>query len=461
MRIAAIATLLAASVVTTVLSLVLLPFNATRVVEPLVWFTAALWALFAASVFMLRRVPTRAAIVLVMVGAVAIGGASLAGPPNTSTDSARYAWDGIVQRAGISPYEYAPADPALSALRTDWLSPPPVDGECVGQRIMTFEEPGTGNVLCSAINRLTVPTIYAPTAELYFAATRLIAGPDATYLPSQVGGLLLSLAVTALLLRTLLRLGRDPRWAAMWAWCPLVATEAITNSHVDALSALLLLLATALVGSKRQWLGGLALGAATAVKLIPAIGGAAILRWRVVVGAVVAFAVLYVPYVLLSGIDVLGFLPGYLGEEGYGSGKRFILFTLFAPGPVATILAALVIVATVALVVWKSDPANPWLGQVVLIGVVLLVLSPRYAWYALLLVPMIAMSGRWEWLAVPLALTERLLVKDPTIGRISIFLSIVFIVAISVRRMTPEARKHWDPRRLTRRFVPRLGAKNR
>jgi hypothetical protein len=120
-----------------------------------------------------------------------------------------------------------------------------------------------------------------------------------------------------------------------------------------------------------------------------------------------------------------------------------------------------VILGTAALVVWKSDPSNPWLGQVVLIGVVLLVLSPRYAWYALLLVPMIAMTGRWEWLAVPLALTERLLVPDPTIGRISIFLSIVFIAVVSVARLSPESRKHWDARLKFTRFVPRLGAKNR
>ena len=445
MRIFLTATLLTASVVTTVLSLVLLPFDTTREVEPLVGFTAVLWVLFAASVLVLRRVPQRAAIILVMVGAVALGGAALAGPPNTSTDSARYAWDGIVQRAGISPYEYVPADPALAELRTDWLFPPAVEGECVGERIMTFEEPGTGRVLCSAINRLTVPTIYAPTAELYFAAIRLIAGPDATYLPSQLGGLLLSLAVTALLLRTLLRLGRDPRWAALWGWCPLVATEAVTNSHVDVLGALLLLLATVLVSSRRQWLGGFALGAAIAVKLMPALGVPAMFRWRVIVGAIVAFGVLYVPYIIVSGPDVLGYLPGYLGEEGYGTGKRFILLWLL-PGLAATIVAGIVIAVTALIVIRRSNALDPWMGQVVMIGVALLVLSPRYAWYALLLLPMIAMTGRWEWLAVPLALTGRLLVPDLAIGRITIFLSVAVIVAVSIARMPPEARQQWDRR---------------
>jgi hypothetical protein len=42
-----------------------------------------------------------------------------------------------------------------------------------------------------------------------------------------------------------------------------------------------------------------------------------------------------------------------------------------------------------------------------MIGSTLLILSPRYPWYALLLLPFVALSGRWEWLAIPLALTLR------------------------------------------------------
>jgi alpha-1,6-mannosyltransferase len=37
--------------------------------------------------------------------------------PFLSTDLYRYIWDGRVQAAGINPYRYVPADPALAALR--------------------------------------------------------------------------------------------------------------------------------------------------------------------------------------------------------------------------------------------------------------------------------------------------------------------------------------------------------
>jgi alpha-1,2-mannosyltransferase len=441
--------LVVVSAALTAVSVTLLPYydDKSGALEPLVYYTLALWVLFVLAIIALRKVPKRAAVAVVLAGSVLIGGAALLGPPNTSTDSARYAWDGIVQNAGISPYEYVPADPALEHLRTDWLFPAAgtnADGEpaCEGARVMTTAEVGTGDLLCTTINRAKVPTIYPPTSELVFAGVRAIVGPDAEYAPMQVVGLLVSLTVTVLLLGALRRMGRDPRWAALWGWCPLVATEGVTNSHIDIVGALLLVVATILVSSGRRWTGGLALGAAIATKLIPVIGAPALLGrkpWPLIASSIAAFLLLYVPYVIGSGIGVLGYLPGYLTEEGYSSGTRFILLSLIAPGSGALILAAILVAITGLLVWWKTDPTNPWLGQLVMIGVTMLIVTPRYPWYALLLVPMIAATGRWEWLAVPLALTERLLISDVTLARITVSLAIVLIVAVSLRRAGPGA----------------------
>jgi hypothetical protein len=208
-------------------------------------------------------------------------------------------------------------------------------------------------------------------------------------------------------------------------------TEGITNSHVDIVGAMLLLVATLLVSTRRPWLGGFALGAAISVKLIPVIGSFALLRRnpvKVIVGAIAVFGILYVPYIIASGIGVLGYLPGYLSEEGYVTGTRFILISLVVPGVAALVIAAVLIAATAALTWWKSNPDDPWLGQLVMIGVTLLIVTPRYPWYALLLVPMIAMTGRWEWLAVPLALTERLLIPSVDLARVTVTIAIVVVV---------------------------------
>lgn len=455
-RIVLTALLLLASAVVTGISVTVLPFynNLSGKIEPLAVLTVVLWLLFAASLLTLRRVDRRASIVLVVAGSLAIGGAALLGPPNTSTDSARYAWDGIVQKAGISPYDHVPADAALTDLRPEWLFPAPVvgpDGEpaCAGARIMAVEEPGTGELVCTAINRATVPTIYPPTSEIAFLGIRLFVGADQQYWPMQLAGFVLSLATTLLLLRTLITRGRDPRWAALWGWSPLVATEGITNSHIDILGAFLLLLATVLVASNRRWLAGIALGASIATKLIPAIGTPALLRprpWPILLGAAGTFALLYVPYLFASGFGVLGYLPGYLGEEGYETGSRFLLLSVILPGASATVAVGVLVLVTAALVWWKSNPLDPWLPSLIMIGTVLLIVTPRYPWYALLLIPFIAMTGRWEWMLVPLALTQRLMNPSLDLSRVCVLIAIAIIVLISLRRAGENPLKHWRER---------------
>jgi hypothetical protein len=410
--------------------------------------TVVLWLLFTLAILSLRRVPTRPAIALVLIGSALIGGAAMAGPPNTSTDSARYAWDGIVQNAGISPYRYVPVDDALGSLRPDWLFPTPLqnaDGtdRCPDPRAdPTFSTP-SHQPLCSALNRPKVPTIYPAAAELFFAGVRLVTGPSAEYWPLQLTGLLMSLAITAMLIVALRRRNLDPRWAALWGWSPIVATEAITNSHIDILGTLLALVATLLVSRGLRFRGGIALGAAIAVKLVPVIAAPALLRrqpWKVIAASIITFAVLYIPYVIATGIAVLGYLPGYLSEEGYNDGSRFIMLSLFVPASASLPVAAVLLLVIAVLVWWKTNPDAPWLGQLVMIGSTLLIASPRYPWYALLLVPFIALSGRWEWFAVPLALTTRMLIPHQDLYQVAIAIAIVVIVALALYRTGPEGR---------------------
>ena len=440
------AILLAVSVAGTVLSIVTQPFYSHLHPEPLLAYTVALWVLFALSLFTLRKVRTKSAVVLILAGSLAIGGAAMSGPPNTSTDSARYAWDGIVQNAGISPYRYAATSSHLAPLRPSWLFPAPVsEGDtsphCAGSRIQTSHEPGTKTLVCTALNRGTAHTIYPAAAEMFFAGLRFLVGANAQYWPMQLAGLLLGLGITVLLLLGLRARGLDPRWAAMWAWCPLWATEGVTNSHIDTLGALLLLVATLCVSSGRTWRGGIALGASIATKLIPLIGAPALLRgrsWKLIVASVATFLLLYVPYVLASGVKVLGFLPTYLSQEGYDDGSRFALISFVVHGEPAIIVAA-VLLLVLAFLVWrKSNPLKPWLGEVAMIGITLLIVSPSYAWYVLILVPMVAMSGRWEWLAIGLAITLRELSPHAAVARTSDLVAIVIIVGVTVWRAGPD-----------------------
>ncbi|WP_439689077.1 glycosyltransferase 87 family protein [Curtobacterium sp. SP.BCp] len=379
--------------------------------SPFVAWTLIAWTVFAASVLALRFVPSRWTTWLVVGGGLVVGLAALAGPPNTSTDSARYAWDGIVQHAGISPYAHTPQSEALAGLRPDWLFPDKVDGTCkpIEPRFRGLGDGADGH--CVAINRPDVVTIYPPMAQLWFALVRAFVPATAQYMPFQVAGLLLSLGVTVGLVAVLRRTGRPVWWAALWAWSPLVASEAVTNSHVDALGAALATAGAVLVAFGRPIWGGIALGAATASKLIPALVYPPLLGrrrhwWAIPVGVAV-FALLYVPYVVSTGPKVLGYLPGYLSEEGYEDGSRFALVSLVFPGDAGTVVVGLLVLLA-AYVAWRlADPAAPWSGEVLLIGVTFLAVTPRYPWYALLLIPFVVLSGRWEWLSIGLAIALR------------------------------------------------------
>ncbi|WP_256921811.1 glycosyltransferase 87 family protein [Leifsonia sp. NCR5] len=435
--------------------------------------TGVAWALAVAAFLLLLLVRGRAALILVLAGSAALGVAALAGPPNLSTDSARYAWDGIVQNHGVSPYAHVPASDALDQYRVPWLFPAPADGadgaeHCTGSRIEQTTSIPSGGTLCTALNRPHVPTIYPPVAEGFFAAVRSVVPDDAEYLPLQVAGLLLSSATTVLLVLGMRKRGLDVRWAAVWGWSPFVAAEAVTNSHVDALGVFLIVAATfaavpVSVGARdglsrrRALLVGMGIGLAMATKFVPVIAAPPLARRRPVgvgASAVLTFALTYVPYVAITGWSVLGYLPGYLSEEGYDSGSRFALLSGVLPSAAATVVAAALILAVLIASWWFADPAQPWVAQVVSIGAVLLIASPAYPWYALVLVPFIALSRRWEWLVVPLALSVRTLVPGGVGATLVILAAAVFAGGATVvrwrRRPTRPPATTLEPASLTK-----------
>ncbi|WP_338674712.1 glycosyltransferase 87 family protein [Streptomyces sp. SCSIO 30461] len=372
------------------------------------WYGAC-WLLFALAVRFLRKVSVRHAVAMVLGGSVIIAATGLMAPPRTSSDSYRYAWDGRVQAAGISPYDHPPASPALAELRDPWLFPAGTD--CAGPERARIPGP-VGEIRCTRLNRPRVHTIYPPVAEGYFVLVHALSPDDSRHKPLQMGGALLSVGVTGVLLLALRRRG-DPRDAAYWAWCPAVPIEAVNNAHADVLAVLLGVAGLAAVARHRT-LGGALLGAATAAKLLPALllPGAlsGVRRWRdaaaIVIPAAAVVALTYLPYVLLSEGSVLGYLGGYVEEEGYedsSARSRYALLRLVLPGSWAVPAVAVVMLCVVVHVLLRGDPGRPWHGALLVTGTAFLLLTPGYSWYALLLIALVALDGRWEWLTVAAA----------------------------------------------------------
>jgi hypothetical protein len=123
-------------------------------------------------------------------------------------------------------------------------------------------------------------------------------------------------------------------------------------------------------------------------------------RWMtVVLAAGSAFVVVYIPHLLAVGSKVIGFLPGYLQQEGYTNGTRFGIIGLVITGKLAIAVAVLILAAVAVAVLRFSNPDRPWQGALVMTAAALAVTTPRYEWYALLLVMLVALDGRPEWLA--------------------------------------------------------------
>ncbi len=359
------------------------------------WSTAVYAA---AVVLLLRRPANRFTLPLILVTAGVCRFAVMFSPPFLSSDVYRYAWDGVVQHAGISPYRYVPADPALAFLRDRYSD------------------------LYDHINRRdSAPTIYPPGAQMLFYGITFVV--SSMFAVKTVMILFEGLTVYALL-RLLETLGKRPEQVLLYAWCPLLIWEIGCAGHLD--SAAMAFIALALLA---RWRGrptavGLLLGAATMIKLYPIVLLPALYRrgdWKMPIWLAGVVLLGYGMYAS-AGRHIFGYLGGYAQEEGLHSGARFFLLGALQKLPgLGTLSTAPYLVLSgllfAGLFFWCwhtcADPredgkptlftrfwqlpagANflpPALG---LAFTLMLLFSPRYPWYVAWLVPFFALLPSW------------------------------------------------------------------
>ena len=374
---------------------------------------AGAWLAFAAAAWLVRKVPKRTAVLLILGGCLLGGLAAASGPEHESDDLYRYVWDGQVQAAGIDPYAYVPAAPQLAALRENsFLWPDQRTVWCVEPGAKDPDQPGDLTPGCTLINRPSVHTIYPPVAEAYFYAVAELSPSGSRYKPIQLAAMLLALATAAALMLGLRSLGRDPRSAALWAWCPMMLFETGNGAHIDVLAAFFAVCSLVVLAHDRglpgrglalRILGGVLLGLAVGAKLTPMLAAPAALRRRTLSAGAAAAATVglsYLPHLFAVGDKVIGYIPGYLNEQGYASGRGFILLSMILPQSLCGAAAALIVGAAGLVVRFRGDPTRPWRGAMVLTGLALFLATPGYAWYAVLLCAFVALDGSAEWLAL-------------------------------------------------------------
>jgi alpha-1,6-mannosyltransferase len=297
-------------------------------------------------------------------------------PPILSDDIYRYIWDGRVQAAGVNPYRYVPADEALAPLRDDAIYP--------------------------NINRAEyAPTIYPPIAQaFYFMATRV--SESVTWMKAVlVGCEAVGLWAVAALLASF---GWPRQRVLLVAWHPLMVWEIAGSGHVDAL--MIMFIALALLARRRglETTTGIALACATLVKFVPLLLLPALYRrwgWRMVATLAATIAVAYVPYLGVGPWRVLGFLPGYSEEEGLGTGQRFFILALarraLGSNISSSVYLAFAIAVLFLIIAWcvfrRADKGHSYVLSAYALAISLtMLLTPRYAWYFLWLVPFLCFA---------------------------------------------------------------------
>jgi hypothetical protein len=326
--------------------------------------------------------------------AVAFRLVTLFSHPYLSTDVYRYAWDGVVQHAHISPYRYVPGDPALRFLRA-----PNQD-------------------LFDHINRRDYAhTIYPPVAEAIFYLVTFIS-PTVTFMKA---AMILFEGVTLVALLALLReLGFRREQSLIYAWCPLLVWEIGSSGHLDSVAMAFIALALLARYRGQPVRTGLFLGLAIATKMYPlALLPALFRRGEYKMPATTA-AVIALGYACYSsvGTRVFGFLGGYVQEEGMETGTRYFLLELARSIPALRALNTTAYFAFAALIFaglilwcWRTCSNPAWSGansaQTRLFGLpanagflapafalalaLMLLFSPHYPWYVAWLIPFLTL----------------------------------------------------------------------
>lgn len=375
--------------------------TAPRVCLMLFAFAGVAWLVAVASA---ER--ARVALPLVCGVALLLRVLALGSSLDLSDDVHRYVWEGELSARGISPYAFAPSDPALAAVRAELPT------------------------LAAKVAH-DIPAVYPPIvqgfATLSVRVSHLFGVPPEIGAPHVLRVFLACMDLLVLwpLVRLARRTGRGNAVAVAWAFCPLVVFEFAGSGHFDALGIVLLLAAlVALAHADERRSLGREIGAsalfagAIASKYLPIFAlpwlGTGKSLWLRALLVALFLAVCFAPFLFLVGGEhgFMGGLNHY--NERWEAGSlvfRFVrdgvaaLFTTRAdPERSARILVKIL------WCVWAVVVYTRVRDRVRGVGLLLagfLVLTPTlHPWYLTWLLPFVALapSRAWLWLfaAAPL-----------------------------------------------------------
>lgn len=308
-----------------------------------------------------RPAPGRGLLLPLLLWALVLRVILLSTEPSLSDDLFRYVWEGRLVAAGLDPFDLPPDAPSLTRLALD--------------------SPEWGRM-----NHRHLPAIYPPGVQWVFG---LLAAVDPDPDLFRVALVVADLIVIALLAALLLLRRRDPRWAVLYAWHPLVVVEVASSGHYEPLALLPVLLGLLLWERRARLPAYGAWGLAVAAKYA---GGA--VAWfaarrqlrddpaGAAAGLILAGLVpllLGLPFAL-DGAPPLGSLTTYVEHWGHNASVHALLAELLGYHPARRVVGVLFLLWTASLLWLGPEPGRGFL----LLFAGLVVLSPVvHPWYAL------------------------------------------------------------------------------
>ncbi len=366
-----------------------------------VWLMLGLFVLFgfgcAVALWPGRSLQNRELLLIILFFAALFRFTAIWVAPTLSTDQFRYTWEGHLVLEGVSPYQYAPNDPAL----------------------IPYHSP-----IWPLVQQSASTSPYPPLSQL-IAATEYLLGRDSLLGPKIAAAFFDFLNCLALVwLLGVLKL--DRRKVIFYAWCPLPVIEFGQSGHNDAPMLLLLLVSVGLAVKQRPLASAVVLGLASLAKFTALFGlplflslwAASWLRGRKAGRWAGLLHLPAWPYALVTlGVVVLGYLPFLvIGKGALGSLLEYssswsdnesvaVNWVMDTFGSLPAKLLSLAVLGTVVGLL----SFQPWLVRhlslarrlTLVLGTTLLVATTVHTWYVswiLVLLPLvIGEDAGWGW----------------------------------------------------------------
>lgn len=307
-------------------------------------------------------------------------------PLAPSDDLNRCLWEGRVVRNGVNPYLHPPDDPALSALAR--------------------QDPFHGG-----INHPDIPAVYPPLMLLAFSClSRLGATPMAVKSVMT----LFDLGALVLLIRLLSHRGLDERWAALYAFNPVVLYAFAGQGHLDAAQNLLLLCALRLYDQKRWGWMFFAAGLAVQTKYVAVLTLPFLVNrenlgrlWAILPAAGLPF----LPFLAEGPGRIFNALAAFGTQFAVnGSVHGLLRWALGGIAPATTACQGIMVIAMVFGCLRLHPRRNPRCfddpvsGCFFALGAVLLLSPTVHFWYVAWIVPFLALRPFASWMVLCLTI---------------------------------------------------------